>query len=185
MKKVAIIIPSTPKKALFELLRSLQGQLYKQLIVQLEGTTPGEKRNLGVSLKNDDIELLCFLDDDLILKDNFIEQGIKQFELGNYDFAQSKVIGGVENAKNKFTSTACWFTVKAFFDVDGFDEKFRFNEDIDIYQRALQKGFNYGYLDKSIAWHPEIGMYENLIASNKRLEVKHPSLYKQLKKEIR
>lgn len=184
--KLAIVVPSKPKPSLSALLESLKGQPYDQLIVELRGGTPAQARNMGFEGIYEDITHVLFLDDDVIVAPNFIEEGIKAIQESGVDFGQSRVVGSQENSEDKFIGTAMWFSEEAFNLVKGFDEEYPFfNEDLDMFLRCEQAGLRYGFFSKSIAIHSGLGAFEKLVGSNERLKLKFPKKYESLKKEIR
>ena len=142
MNKVSIVIPSSPKPSIFNLLQSLKGQKYDEIIIEMLGSSPAQARNIGAK-KVKEGNIIVFLDDDVIVAPNFLENGLKTFLKNKYDFAQSKVVGSQENSPGKFIGTAMWFTQDCFNQLTGFCEDYSFfNEDIDIYLRGMDIGIS-------------------------------------------
>jgi len=181
---ISVIIATLGEKDISGLILSLKKQLntIDEIIVEIDlENNVSRVRNKG--WKRAKGKIIVFLDDDVIISDNFIKQGLKDFV--NYDFGQSKVIGGIVNAKDKFTGTVMWFKRTVLKRVGGFNEQFSFyNEDIDIYLRCIKMGFRYGYLESPV-WHPKSGGFEKLIKGNELLKQEHPKFYPKLIKEIR
>jgi GT2 family glycosyltransferase len=181
---LSIVIASQVKDSLVHTLRGLKSQKYDELIIELRGNSPATARNLGWKQTSGD--LVLFIDDDIILSPNFIDEGLKYFAETSVDFAQSKIIGEQNNSKNKFIGTAMWFKREVLENLDGFDESYPFfNEDLDMYLRAKKAAYVCGFIENSVAWHPLKGGYEKLIEGNKILRKKHPKFYIELKKELR
>lgn len=180
--KLSIIIPSVPKPSLSNLLQSLKGQPYNEIIISMENS-PSKSRNYGAKRASGDI--LCFIDDDVIVAPDFIAQGLAAMG-DSIDYGQSRVVGGIENSEEKFIGAAIWFRKYVFDDLNGFDEAYQFaNEDIDIHIRAQEKKYAYGFFENSLCFHPGRGTFEKLVEGNKILEKKHPQVYADLKKELR
>lgn len=180
METVSVLI-ATSKPSLYALLNTLKGQNYYELIIDIEIGSPAIKRNNLAKKATGDI--LLFLDDDIVLSKDFIQNGLKQFT-GN--FAQSKVTGLQENSPDKFIGTAMWFRKDFFFELGGFDETIPFfNEDLDLYIRAKKLGSEPQYLNRSVCFHETEGHYEKLVEGNRIIKEKHPDFYEELKKELR
>jgi GT2 family glycosyltransferase len=177
LNDISIVIPTRQKN-----FKPYKIKCKEVIVIYDKVGNVSKARNIG--WKKASGKIIVFLDDDVIPKKDFLVQGLRQFK--DADFGQSKVIGGIKNSKNKFTSTACWFKKEVLRKVKGFDERFKFfNEDIDIYLRCLKAGFKYKYLSKSIVYHPGKGTFEKLLEANKLLKRKWPKYYKKLKKEVR
>jgi GT2 family glycosyltransferase len=185
--KLSIVVPSRPKLSLITMLESLKPQLFgAELIIEIRGKNPAQARNIGWHRANGD--LIVFIDDDIILAPDFLENGVNAMIENDWDFAQSKVIGSQENSKDKFIGTALWFKRTALEELDGFDESYPFNnEDLDLFLRAKKyhKFLKYGFIENSVAFHPLKGTYEKLAEGNEILKRRHPNEYKNLKKELR
>lgn len=183
---LSIIIPTTPKPSLYKLIESIKeqkGDIRYEIILGLEGRNPAEIRNKAREKAKG--STLLFLDDDLVLKNDFLVKGYTKFSSTQAKIGQSKVIGGINNSPDIFISAACWFDATAFDNLFGFDIDFFYNEDIDIFLRAQENNFKYVYLKNSVAWHPELGNFEKLKENNELLKHKHPKFYATLVKEIR
>lgn len=179
---ISVIIPTIGRASIADLFASLKGQPYDELIVELSDKQPTVNRNNGLKRANGDI--IVFLDDDIIVARNFIVEGKKN--IYNYDFGQSRVVGGISNSKDIFIGAAMWFKRSTLDAINGFDENIPFfNEDIDVYLRAKKANFSYGFFDKSIAFHPGMGTFEKLVEGNKILKEKYPEEYEKLAKELR
>lgn len=177
---ISIIITTKGEKDISNLIFALKKQC-NEIIVEIDNEgNVSKSRNKGWKRAKGNI--VIFIDDDVIVPNDFIIKGLKDFE--DKDFGQNKVIGGIENSENKFVGCCMWFKKKILEEINGFDENFSFyNEDVDIYQRCLKKKFQYVYLKDSIVWHPNVGNFEKLKKASDILKDKHLEYWNKLKKE--
>lgn len=183
VNKISVLIPSLPKDSLTELLRSLQGQPYDELIIDIQGGTVAEKRQRLFDKSTGDI--IVYLDDDVYVSKGFISNGVQAFINSDADYGQFKVVGGIENSFDVFVGAATIFYRTVLNQVSWSEDIPFFNEDLDLHWNLQDAGFAYCYIHEVTAYHPNMGNYEKLIEGNKLLQKKHPARYIKLKKELR
>jgi len=180
---VSILIPSLPKESLTELLRSLQGQPYDELIIDIEGGTVGQKRQRLLEKAHGVI--LVYLDDDVIVPKNFIRDGVEAFQDSEADYGQFKVVGGINNSFEVFVGAATIFYNYILQDVSWDADMPFYNEDIALHWTLQERNKLYAYINEVTAYHPNTGNYEKLIEGNKFLKERFPDRYEELKRELR
>jgi len=136
---------------------------YKAVITKGGILTVG--RNSGAKIAKG--SLLLFLDADVLITPNFIDDAIKIFEKKQLDMASfyfdkevdnwnSKIIYHLADASKKVRqytkypdgSGGCLLIKKNVFnDVNGFNEKILYGEDVDFLRRVVKKGYKYKVID--------------------------------------
>ncbi len=177
--QLSIVIPAyNEERYLPKLLKSIKGQNFKnyEIIVAdakskdktrqiakkfgckvVAGGLPGIGRNRGAEKAKGG--LILFLDADVILPENFLENAINEFEKRNLDIAHCNPLPIEKTLKNRigigaanaFNSVAqyikpfgagfCIFVTKEIHKkINGFNEKIPYLEDIDYFQKASKIG---------------------------------------------
>lgn len=180
---VGILIPSLPKDSLTELLRSLQGQRYDELIIDIEPGNVGFKRYRLYNKSKSDI--LIYIDDDIIVPKNFVSGAVTAFRNSGAEYGQIKVVGGIENSYDKFVGACTIFKRETLEDINWSSTIPFYNEDIDLHWTLQEKEFKYTFIDNVTVYHPSLGNYEKLVLGNEILKQKHPERYKELENELR
>lgn len=136
--------------------------LYKNVEVIKVKPQVSLQRNLGARRSKTDI--IVFLDADTRLSDDFLEKSLSQFDQKKLDFACPFFIPDTSNAFiylvylffnlifflfQKILPSGAGSCIiakrKAFLDLKGFDQKFKF-EDVEFIRRAVKK-YNFGMLN--------------------------------------
>ncbi len=183
---ISIIIPTyNEEKYLGNLLDDLRNQTYKKFeiiisdafsndktrdiakyfnAIVVDGGKPSVGRNNGAFIAKGDI--IVFLDADVRIKNNFIEQALSSFLSKQYDLASGlfdtstkslffKCIYGIWNLSKilrQFTNNPdadgqfLMFKTNVFKDLNGFRVELVIGEDADIVQRAKKMGYKFGVL---------------------------------------
>lgn len=183
-KSVSVLVPSLPKDSLIELLRSLQGQPYDELLVDVDSGTVAKKRQRLFNRSKGDI--VVYLDDDVYVPKNFLQDGVTRFLNSNARYGQFKVVGGINNSEDVFVGAATIFDRSVLaYEANWNDAMPFYNEDIDLHWQLQSLQIPYIYIDNVTAYHPNTGNYEKLVEGNRLLQQKYPKKYKELKQELR
>lgn len=143
-----------------------------------KGGLPAEGRNNGAKIAQGD--LLLFIDSDITFDNNFLEKVIPEFEKRKLDLAIPNYNLKYVKKLKYLNSYLGWYFVlfwsqysfipqsssqlllirkSVFESLNGFDEKIRISEDIDIVKRAARKKFKYRVLLKAKIY-PSVRRYE-------------------------
>lgn len=176
--KLSVIIPTyNEEKYLPHLLKYLQGQTFRdfEVIISDAGSTDNTKRiasGYGIKVVEGGIpsvgrnkgafvahgEILCFLDADVVIGNDFLKRAVDDFERESLDVANvlydhehfliwiSRLVTLFRSKKRIYSSQCLLIKRKLFENLRGFDERFIVGEDVEFGDRVNRAGLKSGLI---------------------------------------
>ncbi len=184
-----IVVDNGSKDHTFQVAQQYQ-QLYPELIIaekehQLQGSYAA--RNKGIRISKG--EILCFVDADMTVAPNFLQNIVEVFETQHPDYlgctvhlysdkhtlaAKYNQLGGFsvksDLEHSQFVPTCCLSVKRDLFDAVGFfDERLESGGDYEFGQRVYRAGLKQLLAGDIIMQHPARWKYTSLVGKSKRV----------------